>query len=79
MRSWRVRSSLVRSSRVRAGLERAAGVGLLGALAFGVVHIVGGTWHDNPRAVEFGIGLATVSGLLLAGLVVLVSRRPAPR
>jgi hypothetical protein len=65
-----------RSMRVRTGIEAAVGLGLLGALLFGLVHIVGGTWHDNPRAVEFGIGLAAVSGVLLAALIVLVRRRP---
>jgi hypothetical protein len=64
-----------RSIRIRTGIEVVVGLGLVGALLFGLIHIVGGTWHDNPQAVEFGVGLAGVSGVLLAGLVVFVRRQ----
>ena len=68
-------SPSARSIRIRTGIEVVVGLGLVGALLFGLIHIVGGTWHDNPQAVEFGVGLAAVSGVLLAGLVLLVRRR----
>ncbi len=60
----------------RAGLGAAgvAGAALLGALLFGVVHIVGGAFHANPRAVGFGVGLSVATGTLLGGLAWLVGR-----
>jgi hypothetical protein len=68
-----------RSIRFRTGIEVVVGLGLVGALLFGLIHIVGGTWHDNPQAVEFGVGLAAVSGVLLGGLVVFVRRQGRAR
>ena len=48
---------------------------LTGAFLFGLVHIVGGTIRGNSAAVVFGIGLAAVTGTLLAGLALLARRR----
>ncbi|MGZ6340258.1 MAG: hypothetical protein ACXWMX_00250 [Candidatus Limnocylindrales bacterium] len=60
----------------RAGLGAAgvAGAALLGALLFGVVHIVGGAFHANPRAFGFGVGLSVATSTLLGGLAWLVGR-----
>ena len=54
----------------------AAGVGLVGALAFGLWHVVvGGLINGNPRAGAFGIGLALTAGIaLLVGRRVVLSR-----
>ncbi len=49
-----------------------AGIGslvLVGAGLFGLIHIVGGTWHGNPRAAMFGVALSAVSFAALALLV----------
>ena len=60
----------------RAGLGVAGflGAALLGAFGFGLVHVVGGAFHDNPRAVGFGVGLSALTGLLLAVLAWLTGR-----
>jgi hypothetical protein len=43
----------------------------IGALVFGLWHVVvGGLIHGNPRAGAFGIALAAVSAVFLAGLAV---------
>ena len=49
---------------------------LAGAALFGLVHVLGGTLYDNPRAATFGVELATGSIVALAGLNWLL-RRPA--
>ena len=41
---------------------------LLGAILFGLVHVIGGTVRDNPGAVTFGVTLSLGSGLALAAL-----------
>jgi hypothetical protein len=54
------------ATRVGAGI---CGLVLVGAALFGLIHIVGGTWHGNPRAAMFGVALSTVSLAALALLV----------
>lgn len=49
-----------------------AATALTGAALFGIVHVIGGAWHGNPRAMGFGVALATGSMWLLAGLAALV-------
>jgi len=52
-------------------MAMAAGAVLVGALAFGLWHVVvGGLIDGNPRAGAFGVGLA-----LAAGIALLVGRR----
>lgn len=63
-------------ARLRAALGAGGLLGaiLSGSTLFGLVHVVGGAWHGNPRAVGFGVGLASVSMAVLAGLAVVVRR-----
>jgi len=62
-------------------MAMAAGAVLVGALAFGLWHVVvGGLIDGNPRAGAFGVGLALAAGIaLLVGrrmILVHESRRP---
>ena len=41
---------------------------LLGAILFGLVHVIGGTVRDNPAAATFGVALSLGSGLALTAL-----------
>jgi hypothetical protein len=51
-------------------------VGLAGAAAFGLWHVVvGGFAHGNGRAATFGAVLAVVAGLLLVVDLAVVRRR----
>jgi len=79
------------TSRIRAAVARPRGwldvIGLiaaavlLGALAFGLWHlVVGGLISGNPRAGAFGAGLALAAGIsLLVGTRVIRTRRQALR
>jgi hypothetical protein len=52
----------------------------VGALAFGLWHvIVGGVINGNPRAESFGITLAAVAGGFLLGLTAAFRRRRSTR
>lgn len=52
-----------------------AAVALTAAVAFGAWHVVvGGLLNGNPRAAEFGAGLAGVASVLLVGLAIVVRR-----
>ncbi len=60
--------------RVRAvlGAGGLGGLVLVGATLFGLIHVVGGAWHGNPRAMGFGVALATAGMWLMAGVAALV-------
>ncbi len=63
-----------RGTALRAGFGGAA-LALAGAFVFGAWHVVvGGGFHGNPQAAEFGVALAAVSLAALAGLRVLDRR-----
>ena len=52
-------------------------IALAGATAFGLWHVVvGGLIHGNVRAAGFGIGLVTLAGGLLGGVVIVRRQRP---
>lgn len=74
--SWRRSGTLDRLVIAVVGVLAAA---LAGAFLFGAWHVLfGGLVRGNPRAAAFGVGLALVSGLALAGIAV-VWRRSADR
>ena len=51
---------------------------LAGAALFGLVHVIGGTLRDNPRAATFGVELASGSIVALTTLHWLVRRSATP-
>jgi hypothetical protein len=64
------------SEPVRRAAILAITVVCLGALAFGLWHVVvGGLIHGNSRAASFGITLVAVSGGFLLGLTAAFRRR----
>ncbi len=69
--AWRIAAP-----RQRAGLGVAGilGTALAGAFLFGIVHVVGGAFHHNPRAVGFGVALSTTTGWLLGAVAWLAGR-----
>jgi hypothetical protein len=68
------------SAPVRRAAILATTVVCVGALAFGLWHvIVGGVINGNPRAASFGITLAAVAGGFLLGLTAAFRRRRSIR
>ena len=64
------------SAPVRRAAILAITIVCVGALAFGLWHvIVGGVINGNPRAASFGITLAAVAGGFLLGLTAAFLRR----
>jgi hypothetical protein len=51
---------------------------LIGAMAFGLWHVViGGLVQGNPRAAAFGVVLATAAGSVLTGALGALRGRPS--
>lgn len=62
------------SERLALGAAGLTGAVLAAACLFGIVHVVGGAFHANPRAVGFGAWLSGITATLLGGLAWLVGR-----